>query len=410
MATPYEYHTSTSEGVQLLQKGHYGVNLDDESWRRLYTWIDLNVPYYGSWSTAYATDAGREKWTTEISKKSAALRSKYALVDEDWEYTPTTPYAVNLSKEKGPEKSAPLALIVQNWPFSPEVAKQMQAQAGGEQKRVFDLGNGVSVIMVRIPAGEFIMGSDDETTFEQPRNVVKIEKAFWISESEVNNAAFFTFKPDHNASVFDQQWKDHVRNGYYANYDEQPAVRLSWIDAHEFCGWLGKKTGTKAALPTEAQWEWACRAGSGQPMSFGSSDSDFSSYANLADKSLEKLAVIGVNPTFRANLVGNPIFDFVPRIAEFDDGQFLISGTKQYQSNAWGLYDMHGNVAEWTRSDYVAYPYQAAESNTMDTKVKKSVRGGSFFDRPYRATASYRWGYAPWQGVFNVGFRVVIEE
>ncbi|MDD2600172.1 MAG: SUMF1/EgtB/PvdO family nonheme iron enzyme [Kiritimatiellae bacterium] len=410
MATPYEYHASTSEGVQLLQKGHHGVKLDDESWRRLYTWIDLNVPYYGSWSTAYATDAGREKWTTEISAKAAAMRSKYALVEEDWEYTPTTPYAVNRSQEKGPEKSAPLALSAQSWPFSPEVAKQMQSAAGGEQKRVFDLGNGVSVTMVRIPAGEFIMGSDAETTLEQPRNVVKIEKAFWISESEVNNAAYFTFKPDHDASVFDQQWKDHVRNGYYANYEEQPAVRLSWIDAQEFCRWFGKKNGVKAALPTEAQWEWACRAGSPQPMFFGSINSDFSPYANLADKSLEKLAVSGVNPTFRANLVGNPIFDFVPRITEFDDKQFLITGTKQYQPNAWGLYDMHGNVAEWTRSDYVAYPYQAARSNSMDPKVKKTVRGGSFFDRPYRATASYRWGYAPWQGVFDVGFRVVIEE
>jgi len=410
MAVPYEYHASTSEGVQILEKGHHGVKLDDESWRRIYTWIDLNVPYYGSWSTAYATDDKREKWTAEISSKAAALRSKYANVESDWEYTPTAPYPVKISQEKSPERSKAISLSVANWPFSAESARQMQKQAGGEQKRIVDLGEGVSITMVRIPAGEFIMGSDDETAVEQPRHVVRIARPFWISESEINNAAFFAFKPDHDASVFDQQWKDHVRLGYYANYVEQPAVRLSWQDANDFCAWFSKKSGQKAALPSEAQWEWACRAGSDQPMFFGSVGSDFSPYANLADKSIQKFAVSGVNPVFRANLVGNPIYDFVPRIPEFDDGQFLITGTRQYQPNAWGVYDMHGNVAEWTRSDYSAYPYKAGVSDSMDLSVKKSVRGGSFFDRPYRATASYRLGYVPWQRVFNVGFRVVIED
>jgi formylglycine-generating enzyme required for sulfatase activity len=268
----------------------------------------------------------------------------------------------------------------------------------------------LSVTLVRIPAGEFVMGSDDETALEQPRHRVKIEKPFWISESEINNAAFFAFKPDHNASVFDQQWKDHVRLGYYANYVEQPAVRMSWNDADAFCAWLGKKAGLKVRLPSEAQWEWACRAGSEAAMSFGSVGSDFSPYANLADKSIEKFAVSGVNPVFNKGLVGNRVFDFVPRIDAFDDKQFLVTGTKQYQPNAWGLYDMHGNVAEWTRSDYARYPYAAAKSDSQSPTEKKAVRGGSFFDRPYRATASYRLGYVPWQGVFNVGFRVVVEE
>jgi hypothetical protein len=145
-------------------------------------------------------------------------------------------------------------------------------------------------------------------------------------------------------------------------------------------------------------------------MAFGSKTSDFSAHANLADRSIAKFAVSGVNPTFRTGLVGNPIYDYIPRIAEHDDKQFLVSGTKQYQPNAWGVYDMHGNVAEWTRSDYVSYPYQEETSNSMDAGTDKVVRGGSFFDRPYRATSSYRLRYAPWQGVFNVGFRIVVEE
>jgi len=410
MGIPYEYHASTSEGVQLLQKGHHGVKLDEDSWRRLYTWIDLNVPFYGSWSDAYSGDAGRKKRTAELSVKAAALRAKYAHVQSDWEYTPDKSYPVAVCKEKGLEKSDPISVSAQNWPFDAATAKQLQQQAGGERKKVIDLGNGLEITMVRIPAGEFIMGSDEDTPQEQPRHRIKIDKAFWISESEVNNKLFFAFKPDHNASVFDQQWKDHVRLGYYANYDEQPAVRMSWTDARNFCAWLSQKTGQKAALPTEAQWEWVCRAGSDQAMAFGSKASDFSTHANLADKSIAKFAVSGVNPTFRGNLVNNPVFDYVPRIAEYDDKQFLVSGTKQYQPNAWGIYDMHGNVAEWTRSDYVSYPYQADKSNSMNARAKKVVRGGSFFDRPYRATSSYRLGYEPWQGVYNVGFRVVIEE
>ncbi len=409
MEIPYEYHASTSEGIQIIEKGHYGVKLDDESMRRLYAWIDLNMPFYGSWTTAYAGDQGRSDWTANISRQAAELRSRYALVDSDWEYTPETPYAVTMTQEKGPEKSAPVGVSVSGWPFDAATAQQLQQRAGGVKKEI-DLGGGLKLTMVRIPAGEFIMGSDTDTPQEQPRQRIKIEKPFWMSEAEINNELFFAYNPDHNASVFDQQWKDHVRLGYYANYSEQPAVRMSWNDARGFCEWVSKKTGTKCKLPTEAQWEWACRAGSDEAMFFGAVHSDFSAYANLADKSIEKFAVSGVNPVFRPNLVGNPIYDFIPRVSEFNDGQFLITGTRQYKPNAWGLYDMHGNVAEWTRSDYVRYPYRDDRSNTLNATLPKSVRGGSFFDRPYRATASWRYGYAPWQGVFNVGFRVVIED
>ncbi len=410
MANPCEYHAATSEGCQLIEKGHYGVKLDDESMRRIYTWIDLNVPFYGSWTAVYSENQGRSEWTAKISKQSEALRSKYAFVDADWEQIPSQPYSVKICTTKGAEKSAPVSVSVKNWPFDAATAQAMQSKAGKERTKILDLGNGLKITMVRIPDGEFIMGSDDDTPQEQPRHTVKIKRAFWISENEINNEIFFAFKPDHNASVFDQQWKDHVRLGYYACYSEQPAVRMSWHDAKSFCEWVAAKTKAKVSLPTEAQWEWACRAGSDTAMSFGSVTDDFSAYANLADKSIEKFAVNGVNPVFNKGLVGNPVYDFVPRISEFDDGQFLVTGTKQYKQNVWGLYDMHGNVAEWTLSDYVSYPYNARTSNSMGEDLRKVVRGGSFFDRPYRATSSWRFGYAPWMGVYNVGFRIVMED
>ena len=102
MGIPYEFHASTSEGVQLLQKGHHGVKLDDESWRRIYTWIDLNVPFYGSWSSTYSSDKGRKQWTDDISAKAEALRAQYAHINSDWEYTPQSSYPVKVTKEKGP--------------------------------------------------------------------------------------------------------------------------------------------------------------------------------------------------------------------------------------------------------------------------------------------------------------------
>ena len=79
-----------------------------------------------------------------------------------------------------------------------------------------------------------------------------------------------------------------------------------------------------------------------------------------------------------------------------------------YQPNAFGLYDMHGNVSEWTLSDYRPYPYDAEDGrNAGDVAADKVVRGGSWRDRPYRARSGFRLPYASWQKVFNVGFRVV---
>ncbi len=410
MLRPYEFHASTSEGVQLLEKGHHGVNLDEESWRRLYAWIDLNVPFHGSWLDVYPGTNPKGSPVAAMAASAAALRARFARVDPDRDYRTSSPYPVTRRATPKPGLRPAITISAANWPFDAATAMQLQQQAGETAHRVIELGEGMRIAMVRIPAGEFIMGSDSETPMEQPRYVVRIEKPFWMSEHEIDNALFFRFNPNHNPSYFDQQWKDHTMHGYSARGARQPAVQVSWLQANQFCKWLGEKIGKNVLLPTEAQWEWSCRAGGAEAFSFGALDADFSPHANLADKSIEQLAVAGVNPTHHKNLVGNPVFDFVPRESKFDDGNVLVTGTKQYRPNAWGLYDMHGNVAEWTRSDYVDYPYDAAKSNTVDWKSKKTVRGGSFFDRPYRATSSYRLGYPPWQGVFNVGFRVVIEE
>jgi formylglycine-generating enzyme required for sulfatase activity len=97
--------------------------------------------------------------------------------------------------------------------------------------------------------------------------------------------------------------------------------------------------------------------------------------------------------------------DWIPKDARFNDGALLTVAPGTYKPNAWGLFDMHGNAAEWTRTTYssVGHP------NDSVSRGRKITRGGSWRDRPQRCTSSFRIDYQPYQRVYNVGFRVVCE-
>jgi formylglycine-generating enzyme required for sulfatase activity len=163
-------------------------------------------------------------------------------------------------------------------------------------------------------------------------------------------------------------------------------------------------------LPSEAEWEYACRAGTATPMFYGDMDADFSKFANMADAKLTEFASYPYDT--RHTPLENPskYDDWIPKDPRFNDGALLAVEPGRYQPNAWGLYDMHGNVAEWTRSAYRPYPYRPDDGREAATaEGRKVVRGGSWRDRPCRATSSARLGYEPFQKVYNVGFRVVCE-
>ena len=98
---------------------------------------------------------------------------------------------------------------------------------------------------------------------------------------------------------------------------------------------------------------------------------------------------------------------WIPAFANVNDGAVVVTSIDRYQPNAWGLRNMHGNAAEWTLSTYQSYPYVADGRDNGQPTGRKVARGGSFYDRPQRATSSYRLSYPVWQRVFNVGFRVV---
>ena len=410
---PYEYHPNTSELVRLLKKGHYNVQLTDAEWRKIYNWIDYNAPDKGYFNAnvlksfpyqgydqierrkqltdKYAGGAGVD-WKKEIADYAAQLKNK-------GEIKPVMPKKVSPVKEK--------VLKVKGWPFAPDRVKEMLADEK-ETVKVLEIAPGVQMTFVRIPAGEFVMGSYHGEPDTYPTTKVKIDKAFWMGELEVTNQQYNTIFPQYDSRYVDQQWKDHVVPGYPANKPEQPVIRVSYNDAMEYCKILSQKTGLNITLPTEAQWEWACRGGSDEDFWFGNLNADFGKKDNLADVTTNKFAVSGVDPQpMSPESPWYKYYTFLPKAANVDDGSLVQVGGKKYEANPFGLYCMHGNVAEWTRSDYVPYPYKENPKKVSEYKV---VRGGSYIERPKYSTAYSRKGFYPYQCVFNVGFRVIIED
>ena len=423
LMTPMEFHADTTELVQMLDKGHHDVVLNEEAWDRLVTWIDFNAPYHGRWSTIVGKGAKAKEAVR------ARLRDLYANVNENHEVLPDAPAesikpVLPPKREVAPGKRPQTKIA--GWPFGEDEARRRQAKGAGDSgdgpgragagavKRLLDLGQGVTMELVYVPPGEFIMGSDAGYADEAPHSSMRIDEGFWMGRLEVSNAQFRQFDPSHDSGQEDRHGYQFGIPGYDVNLPDMPAVRLSWREAMGFCEWLSKECGRKVALPTEAQWEWACRAGTATPFFFGGSDDDFAPYANLGDA---MLADFSGNPYVldpakaRYGNPENPFDNWIPQDARFNDGGFVSEPVGKYKPNPWGLHDMHGNVAEWTLSRYVPYPYKDDGRNAVaaDGKSRRVMRGGSWYDRPKRATSSYRYGYRDYQKAYNVGFRVVVQ-
>jgi formylglycine-generating enzyme required for sulfatase activity len=216
--------------------------------------------------------------------------------------------------------------------------------------------------------------------------VVRIEKPFWMTRCEITNRQFALYDPNHDSRLESGAIRfDTVRWGSLLNKPNQPVVRVSWQAAVAYCRWLSQHTGLRFDLPTEQQWEWACRAGTETPFWYDGLDTAFVACENLADGRFHE----STNP-LRSNMAL-----WRPAIVERDDGHRVSAPVGSFRPNPWGLYDTHGNVAEWTASKYTAH------------SDARTVRGGSWSDRPKWATAETRWRYEEFQQVYNVGFRVV---
>jgi len=386
-----EYHADGSELVQMLRKGHGGVRLDKEAWDRLITWIDLNVPGHGTWGE-------HRKIASNYHSRRLEMAKLYAGLSEDPEKVVTGPAGPiePVKPAPAPKRPGP-ALTMPGWPFDPSEAKQRQQAAGARTEMSVEVGEGIKLDMVLIPAGEFVMGDVNGWADEWPQTRVKIDRPFWMGKCEITNEQYARFNPTHDSRYISFYNKDQGNRGVAAYQPDQPVIRISWRQAMAFCRWLGAKAGRKFTLPTEAQWEYACRAGTATPMNYGTVDADFGRLANFADSRI-------------STLTRRDSPKWIPSAKNVNDGFVVTGSVGKYAANAWGLHDMHGNAAEWTRSTYRPYPYDPADGRDEATDDgRKVVRGGSFYDRPKRGTSSFRLDYPSWRGVYSVGFRVICE-
>ena len=344
MFPPAEYHADTSPLVQMLAAGHHGVELPREAYQRLYTWIDLNVPYYGTWHEFREIPGGQRERRRE-------LRKLYAGIDDDYEDIPELP--LESIRPILPDRAQPaktVAVECPDWPFNDPEARRRQGD-DRERKITLDVAGErpLELTLVRIPAGQFVMGDALGTADEGPPCRVPVERPFWIAKTVITNQQFNLFDPAHDSRYLDRKGKDHSNRGTPLNQPHQPVVRVSWDRAMAFCQWLSERTGRRFALPTEAQWEYACRAGA--PPEQGGS------------------------------------------------------------GRVWGVEAMPGSVVEWTRSDYRLYPYATDDGrNDGAREGRKVVRGAGAINQPATRRDTYRLSYPWWQGIWDVGFRVVCED
>ena len=400
LLAPRDFHADTSKLIQILRDDHYGVRLDAEAWDRLITWIDLNAPAHGTWKEVVGHIPAKAVRVAPGAARRRALHSRYGGIDEDPEavYPAAVIHAVTDASPMQKTFAAKSRALQAASVHHPRAA----SSSSPAESMSVTLADGVTLELIRIPSGAFIMGSEQGYTNERPAHQVVIEHGFWMGQFEVTNRQYACFDPQHDSGLEtgeQYQFGDYER-GHHLRRPEQPVVRVSWDRAMAFCDWLSKKTGTQFALPTEAQWEYACRGGTTSPLWYGTLDDDFSRSANLSD---------ATHHTVDYPHVPTALPPWRPADTRFDDGWRVSAPVGTFGPNPWGLYDMHGNVAEWTRSTYRPYPLAAGED--QDDRIgRRTVRGGSWMDRPRRARSAFRMHYEPSQAVHDVGFRVICEE
>ena len=367
LLTPCDLAADTTALVQMLERGHHGVRLDAESWDRINTWIDLNRMGHGTWHETVGTNR-----VNHFAARRADLQRRYANLEEDHERT----YGMA-------QIAAPALPRDTSAPPPPSGAGRVDMVGRAPRsRRTLDLGEGVSIALVSIPAGRYVNAFGREVTFSRDA---------WISVDEITNEQYRRLVPLHDSHLERGEFMQFTEQerGYALNEPDQPVVRVSRDEAAAFCAALAKRTGEKVRLPTGDEWEWAARAGSTNVLWWGGLDDDFSKKANLADKTFRR------QDRFRANVPGMAVPEWRTADIRFDDGYRVSAPVDAFAPNAWGLRNVHGNVWEWT----------------SDTEGDRAVaRGGSCWSRPKDATFAARVTYRTWQKVHDVGFRVLVEQ
>ena len=356
-------------------------------------------------------EQARQRQAEEAARQAELERQRIAQeLEAHWESFETA-----LSAEDLDEATNSLAEVRNLSPDDPGLAPAEQrleaAQAALERQRqeAEEKARQYAGDMVAIPGGTFRMGdmSGEGVDAERPVHSVTVP-AFKLGKYEVTVGQFRRFveatghrtdaerNADGNAGCYSNtsgdEW-DWVsgrswRNPGFSVGDDHPAVCVSWNDAQAFIEWLAAQTGKAFRLPTEAEWEYAARAGSTTKYHFGNSESQLCRYGNHADSST----------------------DFSWRNESCSDGVGKRTAeVGRYQPNSYGLYDMHGNVWEWAQDcwndSYAGAPTDGRAWELGDCSLRVG-RGGSWDASP-RSLRSASRGRAPRSARYNrLGFRL----
>ena len=280
-----------------------------------------------------------------------------------------------------------------------------------------EITNSIGMKLKLIKPGTFTMGSpkDEKGRYDKdgPQHEVEITKLFLMGVYPVTVGQFRAFVQD---SGYQTDAEKDSKGGYGMNLatakweqkpeytwrmpgfsqgDDHPVVEVSWNDATAFCAWLSKKEGKTYELPTEAEWEYACRAGTTTRFWSGDTDSSLQGKVNIADASLKG----------KVDSEATKNWTF----ASWDDDYAFTSPVGSFKANPWGLYDMGGNVCQWCADGYGAYQ----EGSIKDPKGKESanvrvLRGGSWDDEPRNCRSAFRHGDDHALRDADYGFRVVL--
>ena len=204
---------------------------------------------------------------------------------------------------------------------------------------------------------------------------------FWLGRYEVTNRQYRQFRP----AYANQDYEGRDLNG-----DDQPAVNITWHEAIAYARWLSDKAGRTFRLPTEAEWEYGCRAGTTTVRYWGDDAADACQYANTHD---------------RRSKQANPI---AWRHHDCDDGHAVASPVGSFQPNAFGLCDMLGNVWEWCR-DVHPPPDDRQYGLASRKRDARIIRGGSWASAPAYVRCASRYKCSVDTREYIVGFRLVVE-
>jgi len=263
--------------------------------------------------------------------------------------------------------------------------------------------------LVVVPPGRFAMGSPASEADRKPdegrQHEVVIAAKIAVMQLEVTRGQFAAFV---NETKYQTEAGCYAWNGKeiandpkgvwnsvgFTETDQHPVVCVSWNDARAYAQWLSQRTGRNYRLLSEAEWEYAARAGSQTPYAFGDRANEICSYGNVADRSLkDALKDLAKGWNF----------------ADCSDGYVYTAPVKSFKANAFGLYDMLGNAWEWTEDCYHANYSNAPEDGSawVDGNCSlRILRGGCWGDDPRVARSALRGGDAPGKRGDNVGFRL----